>query len=175
MQQKAALIKADFPHGLEKKAGTASQVQVARAAVPHRGHSTCLCRTVLQNEPTQPTAMEVSCKLTLCLPTRGCFLNAQDKFSSSRFTHTPSYRAHAETLSALQRTKPPLTSKTSRFLGLTPSRTKTPHSIISHHSLHQFISLLLANYLILCFSFLEGGADPVPESSCHNLISFLHK
>ncbi|MEQ2242321.1 hypothetical protein ILYODFUR_034711, partial [Ilyodon furcidens] len=58
MQQKAALIKADFPHGLEKKAGTASHVQVARAAVPHRGRSTCLCRIVRQNEPPHPTATE---------------------------------------------------------------------------------------------------------------------
>ncbi|MEQ2304563.1 hypothetical protein AMECASPLE_028423 [Ameca splendens] len=26
-----------------------------------------------QNEPAFPTATEVSCKLTLCLPSRGCF------------------------------------------------------------------------------------------------------
>ncbi|MEQ2173859.1 hypothetical protein GOODEAATRI_001771 [Goodea atripinnis] len=71
-------------------------------------------------------------------------------------SHTPSFRAHAETLSLFQRTKPPLTTKTSRLLDLTPCRIKTLYSIVSHHSLHRFLSVLLANYLILCFSFLEG-------------------
>ncbi|MED6245135.1 hypothetical protein ATANTOWER_031959 [Ataeniobius toweri] len=82
MPPEAALIKADFPHGLEKKVGTTLHAFLrarpdGESNPPHRCHSrsrTCLCHTVRPGQLKPfPMATEVSCKLTLCLPTRGCF------------------------------------------------------------------------------------------------------
>ncbi|MED6252794.1 hypothetical protein ATANTOWER_017177 [Ataeniobius toweri] len=69
---------------------------------------------------------------------------------TSDLSHTLSFRAEPKILSALQRTKPPSTSKTSRLLDQTHIPGPKLHS-------------------------LQGEADPVPESSCHNRISLLHK
>ncbi|KAK5622733.1 hypothetical protein CRENBAI_025470 [Crenichthys baileyi] len=63
-------------------------------------------------------------------------------------SHTPSFQAHAETLSTLQRTKPPPNSKTNRLLDLTPSRTKTLHSTKTR--LIQFLRVPAIAYY--CFS-----------------------
>ncbi|MEQ2229448.1 hypothetical protein ILYODFUR_018844 [Ilyodon furcidens] len=47
----------------------------------------CAVRPGQQNEPPHPTAMEVRCKITFCLPTRGCFPSTPRTISLQHGSH----------------------------------------------------------------------------------------